>query len=70
MTQYHFTVQTYYQQQRSSANHISAFTTNMPVNVSRILPAPGNLVTTSRTSSTITVQWDVVQDAQVIPKYR
>jgi len=66
MTQYYFTVQTYYQQQRSSANDISAYTTDMPVNISRILPAPDKLIVTNRTKSSITLQWDTVQDAQVI----
>lgn len=66
MTQYYFTVQTYYQQQRSSANHISAYTSDMPVNISRILPAPVNLMVTNRTESSITLQWNTIQDAQVI----
>ena len=66
MTQYYFTVQAYYQQQRSSANHISAYTSDMPVNISRVLPAPVDVVITNRTKSTITLHWSNVQEAQVI----
>ena len=67
MTQYYFTVQTYYQRQRSSANHISAYTSDMPVNTSRVLPAPVVVMVTNRTKSTITLHWSNVQGAQVIP---
>ena len=66
MTQYHFTVQAYYGEQRSPTNHISVYTGDMPVNVSRVLPAPSNLTVTNRTQSSVTLQWNIVQHAQVI----
>ena len=65
-TQYNFTVQAYYQQQHSSANQISAFTMSMPVQISGTLPAPNNLVVVNQTSSTISLRWEPVENAQVI----
>ena len=65
-TQYNFTVLAYYQRQHSLANQISAFTMSMPIQISSTLPAPNNLVVVNRTSSTISLQWDHVEDAQVM----
>jgi len=65
-TQYNFTVQAYYQQQRSSANQISAFTMSMPVQITTTLPAPNNLMVVNRTFSTISLQWEPLEDAQVM----